>query len=159
MSDKNRDVKYGDCLLKALKAGFAKFVIRTNEKRAIYEGTALSVIQPRNVTEFSFRDLNTNKIHTFKKSEVLDILEVNSMFSPDKVRLALQSGVVILTHLKKNGDVKITNATLNPKYIPDKMMPKGDNDGKKPSKDIITYFSIEDKYWRSTTVENLISVE
>ena len=78
-----------------------------------------------------------------------------------RVREAMQSGVVQLLFAKKVGEYAIRVGTLSADYIPGSKMPKGIQDAEieqgltEPVWNVISYYDLTRQGWRSFDVRNL----
>lgn len=78
-----------------------------------------------------------------------------------RVREAMQSGVVRLYFVKKNGSHAVRVGTLSADYIPGSKMPKGIQDAEieqglaEPVWNVMSYYDLTRQGWRSFDVRNL----
>jgi len=90
---------------------------------------------------------------------------VKEAWAIQRVREAMQSGVVRLYFFKNNGEHAVRVGTLSADYIPGSKMPKGIRDAEieqglaEPVWNVINYYDLTRQGWRSLDVCNLQKAE
>ena len=76
----------------------------------------------------------------------------------ERLKSKLHESAVVFKYKKVNGDIREAYGTLNIKIMGEENQPHG-NDKYQAPEDVIRYYDLNSKGWRSFRVENLISIE
>ena len=76
----------------------------------------------------------------------------------ERLKAKLHENGVVFKYKKVNGDIREAYGTLNIDVMGEENMPKR-NTGIEYSEDVIRYYDLNSKGWRSFKAENLISYE
>ena len=76
----------------------------------------------------------------------------------EKLKAKLHESGVVFKYKKVNGDIREAYGTLNIQIMGEENQPHG-NDKYQAPKDVIRYYDLNSKGWRSFREENLISIE
>lgn len=72
----------------------------------------------------------------------------------EKVKDEMRKGVVLVTFKKKDGTVRVMEATLA-----DYLLPETHGSGRKPNEEVVVCFDLEKEAWRSFRKDSVIEVE
>lgn len=76
----------------------------------------------------------------------------------ERLKAKLREGGVVFKYKKVNGEIREAYGSLNPSIIGEENIPQRSS-GYNFSEDVIRYFDLNSKGWRSFRIENLISIE
>jgi len=90
--------------------------------------------------------------------ENYNVLERINEVSIQNLKNALHEGAVKFSYKKVNGEIREAYGTLNIEVMGEENQPHG-NGNYSVSDDVIRYYDLDSKGWRSFKAENLISFE
>ena len=90
--------------------------------------------------------------------ENYDVLKRINEVSIQRLKNALHKGAVKFSYKKVNGEIRDAYGTLNVEVMGEENQPHG-NSNYSVSDDVIRYYDLNSKGWRSFKAENLISYE